>query len=408
MAAAVAALSLAACQKEFIYVDDNGNPVELLKPGEGVISLGIVNAGLGTKAARPVGSSEAANNVSQVELIAFRSDAQDGAYTKDETVTLKDGEGKMIVAWSGTSGNTHEGHTDQEKTVKVQGLQAGKWYKFIAVGYNGESNPYGDYAGTDDKLQTVTEKTAYLGAGAVEELFAGTSVKIQASESANFKSDVSVRLTRQVAGMLGYFHKVPAEVDGTAVTFVKVYASAQYKLFTYPHVNKVDDFAGYNGVASSKVEGESEVLSFPVSTLQTGTDENGFYTFGEAPYATGYTAPEGLKLKENSIFGGCYLIPYGEDLAGQTLTVKICGGTSGETVLKTFKVTSGTGVEKKYDFDILCNNFYSLGKKIDTDTDNGGGEPEDPDTPIDLSGNTDIVVTICDQWDVLHNLGIEE
>lgn len=59
-------------------------------------------------------------------------------------------------------------------------------------------------------------------------------------------------------------------------------------------------------------------------------------------------------------------------------------------------------------YDIRCNNFYSIGKKLDTDSTDGGDPNPDPDEPVDLSGNTDIKVIVNDAWKVLHNMGVEE
>ena len=127
-----------------------------------------------------------------------------------------------------------------------------------------------------------------------------------------------------------------------------------------------------------------------------------------------------MKLKEGSIFGGCYIIPYDKHYDAQTLTVELQDAS--EKTLKTLNVTttqkpadvSGGSFDGAHAYDIRRNNFYSIGKKLYTD--NTGGDPDpdptpdpvDPDEPIDLGGGTEIIVLINDAWKVLHNMGVEE
>ena len=60
-----------------------------------------------------------------------------------------------------------------------------------------------------------------------------------------------------------------------------------------------------------------------------------------------------------------------------------------------------------YAYDIRCNNFYSIGQKLATDTTDPDPEnPDDDDEPIDLRSNK-INVRINDAWAVLHNMGVE-
>ena len=67
MALAFAFLMLfAACTEEKIIYVEKENGIEVL-PGEGVIKISLSND-LQTKAARPIGSSEAANNVNRIKF----------------------------------------------------------------------------------------------------------------------------------------------------------------------------------------------------------------------------------------------------------------------------------------------------------------------------------------------------
>lgn len=439
-------LAFTACQNEtIVYVDENGNPVENagLQEGEGVLEIAVSSTDVASRAARPVGSSAAANNVSEVKVYAFKEDG--GTYKFDNTLSLSNqlegvsgGEGIFTVTELESVGDHNasmEGHTDQTKSITLKGLAKGANYKFVAVGYNTtEYNttyyPYGTLpaptAGSTTLsgfIQTTTAKTGYD----IEELFAGVSeVCATQTDKAAFTSNASVTITRQVAGMLGYFENIPTKIGGKVVQYVKVYANANTSTFQFPA--QLLENSDFNGVSST--ESQTLVMKFDMAEIATnwngGTPSDNTYTFADCsngldasaiaspPLATGYQPPQGLKLKRGSIFGGRYLIPYSGHFDSQTLTVTL-ENANGD-VLKTLKVVtedskvpsaSGDDIPTKYAYDIRCNNFYSIGQKLDTGS-TDGGTPDTDDKPIDLSGNTDIVVTINDAWEVLHNMGVEE
>lgn len=451
----VGTLAFTACQNEtVVYVDENGNPIENagLQEGEGLLEVAVSSTDAASRAVRPVGSSAAANNVSEVKVYAFKEDG--GTYKFDKTLSLSNElsgvscEGGIFTVTGlepvGDHANTSmDNHTDQTKILILKGLVKGAKYKFVAVGYN-DTYPYG----TLPTPETINENTALTdfiqtaelessdgsgvvgvpGIGDVEELFAGVSEEYETqADKAVFTRKASVTITRQVAGMLGYFEKVPTTIGDKVVRYVKVYANAITSTFKFPaQLLGTPDF---NGVNSSEVE--IPVMEFDMAAIATnwngGTPTGNTYTFADcsmtglnagaeasssAPLATGYKAPHGLKLKQGSIFGGRYLIPYSQHYTTQTLTVKL-ENANGD-VLKTLKVVTdqkpaNPANASKNAYDIRCNNFYSIGQKLDTDS-TDGGTPDDPDEdkPIDLSGNTDIVVILNDAWKVLHNMGVEE
>lgn len=467
-------LAFTACQNEtIIYVDENGNPIENveLKEGEGLLKINLSNTSADSRAVRPVGSSAAANNVNVVKIYVFKENQ--GTYKFDTSVDVSTEESTdgIIVINDFTAKDEHpnptqnwEDHTDQTKTIKLKGLVQNSKYKFVAVGYNVDNpssnttNPYGEPSlsnGTTtlDVFTTTAlgeEKTDYD----IEELFAGVSAEnATQTDKAAFSTPASVTLTRQVAGMLGYFYNVPTKINGSVVKYVRVYANDEYTTFKWPAqlLGTGSPFNGDSQAAAGSSNGEGLnkylLMEFNMETIATnwnsGNPNEDTYTFSsfgdagatgtetagnqigstvgsKAPLATGYTAPAGLKLVQNSIFGGRYIIPYKAHVDSQTLTVEL-QGTDG-TALKTLKVTTNEVPSQiaseaeptKYAYDIRCNNFYSIGKKLYTD--NTGGDPDpdptpgtdDPDEPIDLGSNTNIVVIINDAWEVLHNMGVEE
>lgn len=463
-------LAFTACQNEtIIYVDENGNPIENveLKEGEGLLKINLSNTSADSRAARPVGSSAAANNVNVVKIYVFKYDGSGDAntdYVFDSSIGVTTADNVSaaqgiitITNFTSTAGEheitegSWENHTDQTKTIKLTGLAVNSKYKFVAVGYNqssGNTNPYGEPSlSGETTLQAFT--TTALGEGKtdydIEELFAGVSAEnATQTDKAAFNTPASVTLTRQVAGMLGYFDNVPTKIDGKVVQYVRVYANDEYTQFKWPaQLLTDDDFNGYTQAeaGTGEIKGSKYLLmEFDMSKIATNWNEGAptvdAYTFydcsttglskddtsetdkgsGKAPLAENYKAPAGLKLVQNSIFGGRYIIPYAGHVDSQTLTVEL-QGTDG-TALKTLKVTTNnapSGVtDGTYKYDIRCNNFYSIGKKLYTD--NTGGDPDpgtdpkdpEPDEPIDLSSNTNIVVIINDAWEVLHNMGVEE
>ena len=411
-----AAMAFTACTTEVIYVDSDGNPVEHvdLKEGEGLLSVAVSSTDVSTRGVRPVGSSAAANNVNVVKVYAFSAATDGGPYTFDNTVGVKANQdgisaagGIITITMVGTVSDYIPStgiHIDETKKKKITltGLDPAKYYKFVAVGYNdaeGQVNPYGEpslEAGTT--FTTSTAKTGYE----IEELFATQSAD---ATKGDVKNQGTLTLTRQVAGMLAYFKNVPATIDG------RIYANKSFTQFTYPATG---DFNGTTAGSDKDL-----LMEFIMADISTGTDADGYYTFNgmdsetKKPLAKDYIAPSGLTLVENSIFGGRYLIPYDQHYGavsgeGSTLTIEL--QDAGGTALRTLKVKTNqsmSGPASQYFYDIRCNNFYSIGQKLKTETIDPG-DPEDPDEPIDLSSKSEIVVQINDAWKVLHDMDVEE
>lgn len=430
-----AAMAFTACTTEVIYVDSDGNPVEHvdLKEGEGLLSVAVSSTDVSTRDVRPVGSSAAANNVNVVKVYAFSADAVGGIYYFDNTVGVKDGqegisgtEGIITIAMDGIVSDyipSIGNHIEETKNnITLTGLDPAKYYKFVAVGYN-TTNPYGDLSPENGvtELEEFTTTNSLTGYN-VAELFATQS---SAAKKGDVKNQGTLTLTRQVAGMLAYFKNVPATIDGTDVAAIRIYANKSFTKFTYP---ATDDFNGTT-VGSDK----DLLMEFIMADISTGKDADGYYTFntlskgsvtntsvsstnqGVAPLAKDYVQPNNLTLVENSIFGGRYLIPYDQHYGavsgeGSTLTIEL--QDAGGTALRTLKVKtdqSMSGPATQYFYDIRCNNFYSIGQKLKTETiDPDPEDPEDPDKPIDLSSKSEIVVQINDAWKVLHDMDVEE
>ena len=434
-AALAATLAMAGCSNEdFVNPTDPTNPTL----GEGIVTIGLTNTT--TRAARPLGSSAAANNVNSVKLVVLKDNS--GTYSEDNNVQIAD-DNDMVISWTAPTGEapSKDGHMTYQ-SVKLTGLTADAKYKIVAYGYN---------AGTPGSAPTFTpaptstdaavfEVGSSSAAFTPEEIFAGTSNEFTTDTEGNATTSVQVTMDRQVAGLLAYLTGIPTKLVGTNGTLetveqVVVYANAKSSGITFPSTL---DFNGKDCTTARTV-----LLTFDMSTIATNyvTDataqEDAKYTFNTIndntvtatgtvnqaakPYAIEYTnVPGDLTLKENSIFGACFVLPYDAHKDSQTLTIELQNGTG--TALKTLNVTttnapsvSGSVAGTKA-YDIRRNNFYSIGKKLATDNTDGDEEdddeeedpkPGDEDTPIDVSEENEIILLINDSWDVLHNMGIE-
>lgn len=486
MAAFASAMAFTACSNE----DDLGNipniPEETVVPEGKTIEIAISNYGEGTtRAARPVTSSAAHNNVNRVQLVIWSSD-DNASWTKEDisaiapegwdeaaddaarealvstglyiTCTNAGEQGASMNSFYGGlieyTGNDTEGvpgtidHINKKATLRVWGLDKDKMYRITAYGYHTDNTVLSVSQISNEYYWKLTADDA-----PVEEIFADTYVTSTTEvedEDGNkviyFAPKPSLELKRQVAGMLAYFENVPAfsynDVTGqyTKIKTISVVANKTMSNFYFPNImlgeTPVVGTYGqelYNGIASTDNQ-EQKLITFDMSRIAHNYSdvhapaENGqttavLYTFDTmtngavtdlgsgtavAPVPENMAAglqAEGLTLKENTIFGGRFLLPYDQHYASQTLSIVFYDENGEELERK--PITCTTQGYNTYQYDILCNNFYSIGQKLATDSTEGPDEgDDDDDKPASLSGN-EIPLRINDAWDVLHNMGIE-
>lgn len=445
MAAFATALAFTACSSEE-EIPAAGSENGTMGLTEDVIEIAISNTGVGsTRAARPVGSSQAGNNVNKVVLHFYSStDGNSWAEASGISLTKVDGDydvSDMTLSYTGTeSALGTPGDVDRQEKVakiKVSGLSAtAKKYRIVAEGYNA-SFPYTTASEESIKGLFKTSGNSGKGTFAREEVFAGYKdvdivVTGQAgkNQSVKFASSVSIELTRQVAGMLGYFKNVPAyvssetygsEIEGyegnwAKVAKIVVKANKKAEGFQFPNTLLASN-GSYNGVKGASYDNGEDLLTFEFTAGNTsnfGTVNPGdTYTFnmGGKNYlaATGYTAPESFVALDNTLFGGCYILPYSEhatDVDAVTLSVIFYDESNNVLATKNVTTNNFTSPQTKTNYDILCNNFYSIGKKLKVDSapETGG---DDDDKPIDLSSTDEITVLINDAWEVIHDMGLE-
>lgn len=443
MSAALATMmAFAACNKtEVAPVAESEGALGL---DEDIIEIAVSNTGIGTRAARPVLSSAADNNVNKVVLAFF-----DGTKMV-EGVTLTAVEGCEVSGTTLTYTNVEDveegvpGDKDREvKTAKVKvgnlSSVAEKPLTVVAYGYNGNDFPYG--TPTLKSGETYYEVTSLNGkeGTSLEEVFAGNTT---ATVTANlgtaetpvykFTSSVKIVLERQVAGMLAYFQNVPAKINDTQVAKITVEANGKSEGFSFPstflNTEENENAWNLNGINTKDKE---VLLTFTLDGLTDTNNDNILDSgFGEGEgkeykLATEMSGVDVTKLvcEKNTLFGGRYLIPYSEHVGegqGSTIVVNFWAEGDNLTPLKTMKVTTNQYEAElggdKYYYDIYCNNFYSIGQKVAAGSTNGDPDPgdeeedKDPDNdddPADLSASDELTVLINDAWAVIHNMELE-
>ena len=463
MAAFATALAFTACSNEDeMPVVNGGNGTTVLDP-ESVIEIAISNTGTGTtRAARPVGSSEAYNNVNRVQLVFFDGTTEvDDVEFVAKTVTDYEVTSTGLIKFNDSA---NEGavvnpeapgkHENQKATLQVKGLDGSKKYTIVAYGWNGETFPYGTITGpeSDKTYYKADNTTTALSGFNVEEVFAGsteattvastTESETQITTVVKFTTPVKVELTRQVAGMLAYLKDVPKYVGESEVRSVTVDVIGQSTGFYFPASLNDNGTNGdeFNGIGTTATK-TSELLKFTIEAdqaiyyvddegnktdKQDGSEGIAIYDFtkdedntdkGEGnrfQMADGMTAPKDLVCADNTLIGGLFILPFSEHVGsgqqGATLVVNLRDASG--TVLKFFNVktnetiTTPSGISNaSYYYDIRCNNFYSIGEKVKTDTDGEGGG--NPDKPQSLISNNELTTIVCDQWKLVHDMTLE-
>lgn len=338
--------------------DDNQSGNE---PGKIVFELGVTNRlseGFGQKA---IVSTSPVNNVAVVNIYVFKEQGA-GVYTWIETLP--------VTQW--TLGMTSYSYSVTDNTPFVNGGN----FKFIAVGRSSTNDGY-----TIADPTTATDFSSFLAQSTVQnpnnDIFAGSTNIVTIAQGGTAR--VSMTMTRKVAGVMGYFTNVPVSIDvnGTG-TFTPVGALSVVVL---PAGNRTVDLV--TGVGSNP----SVVTNFNVVgliDLTTQQNDGNFFTGNN---------PAGVTVLPNSQLDGRFVIP----MTQATMQVQLLG-TDKTTVLRTWNVVDQSN---NTTFDLVANNLYSIGKKNSPDNTNG-------DTPINLSQNEIITITVNSEWSVINNMDIQE
>lgn len=418
-----AMILLAACTNEVIESPDGDNLT--LSQGEDAIRISLSNTM--SRAARPIGSSEALNNVNRIAFKFLTNGTAENNNIKLEGVINESGEKVSNYSVDGNVLKLPSSYTGSEIRVKFSGMEEGS-YKIIAYGYNytegtdqSDAFPYGVKLATDKGTNALYKVTGVT--TAVQEIFAGCNdgTFVAVNQFGKFESVPSIELTRQIAGLLAYFKNAPVYVNNTKVEKVTVSYKANVTGFYFPAsmISGTGFNSDYNGALPDQGTWYQEeyvnLLTFNMSEASnyedTSLDNGDTYKFNDGVlWAEETTEIGNLQCLDNTLFGSRFLIPfpaYADLSIGnyQCATLNICYWDVNGSLILSVPLRNG-GEEKPldgsqyYQYGILCNNFYSIGTKTDVESD-------DNDEPIDIqetTGHNYAKVSIDSDWSTTHGL----
>lgn len=350
---------------------------EMIPPGQGNVTF-TIEAESRIKTRTVLSGSEDLQHVSSVYLYVFDGIGQGGT---EQCIKVRQ------VPWPSPEDADVGYHTVRRSYSTT--LPAGD-YTFLAVGLD-------DVAGNTYRLPeaigegtSLAKATAALAAGKMKddiarsELFAGYA-EVSVREGAH--TIATIELWRRVAGVMGWFTNVPAQMNGVALSKLQISLYTRQNnsgfLIPQPEGNHfpfgIKNPANFNDYITDTV-GSPENSRILVSI--------------ELP----------VDLTDTTIVsGGSYLLPAAAPLVGDgseyTLRVELIGEDN--RILKTLRVQmgegddlyisptgSGTGIIDMggpFRFPIVANRFYGVGSSA---------------VPVDLGGNQgDIVITVDPGWD---------
>ena len=411
--------------------------------------------GLQTRAGRPLYSSAALQSIDNVRVLIYKA---------DETKTIVYDSQKSLD-WKKSLEYTTGGH-GRRLTITLKGddkIKDAGDYKIVAVGYSNNT----DYKFVQDvkgegslKGQTYTDVTATLNATTndAEEVFAGDADlkiddKLSVSNKVTGESGAAVTMHRQVAGGFGYFMNIPAHVDGVKAKTLRLVMRSKNNVLTFNNFNSYFNTTGLN--LQYVVNGSRSATGAPVADAHFSEGTN-VYTNGDEAY-TLYSIdltkwfPDGDKngdgflnkedtwthltsvkaaLVKGSVFAGKFIVPFKMTAGKNTMELQLLAEDG--HIIKVWNVTipdanniAGLGLtdESVSVFNVVRNHMYNLGVKVNQNTKPEPGNPDpdpdptpgpDPETPDpgkddpeDLSKGQNLVLKVNDNWETIHQLGIE-
>lgn len=474
------ALALPACSND----DDvlNGAEVPEVATGEQVIVLDMQDTDVLSTKSRPLYSTtnQGAELVTDVKLLVFKHAKTDGeAMTLEKVLTIN--------KWDQNSTDYNYG---RKYTLKLEGndkLDTGESYTILAVGQD-ESNtaattfaPYQIVADSPSPAAWISELTkdswttktwnagSDNGQGFLQtvartgkneaEIFSGISKPVTLSIDGGFTAEVLLK--RQVAGVLGYFSKIPAFVltsedgdeadDYTAVKQIRLVASNKNTQIDLAHAlgDQKDDATevGKENVVNGFTPADSKDANFNGGTnnayvvytidlskwfkknAAAAAANDATYWYAGGTYSADAIpslgdencgtwvnafdqANEMPRVATNSVLAGEFVIPFNSDKNAEnnTFELQLLGGADNK-VLKSWNVKlddmsiDQTQGDSEYVFNIYRNHLYQIGQR------GGGDNPtdpgEDPDKPQPLDKDQELTIKINDQWEFIHDMEIE-
>lgn len=490
-AAAFGLLAFSSCSNDDDPVLGQGE----VATGEQVIVLDMQDTDVLSTKSRPLFSTtnKGAEQVTDVQLLVFGFKAANGEYQFVKKLPA-------ITNWNNSSddydyGRKYEIKLTGENKLKSSTEQDGyDKYIILAVGQdesdlNSIPAPYKIELGagdTDDKyVKDLTDNTWTEGEGwnvastpgngfwqtaAIDytqtdgteragEIFSGVSSPIEFKADGGFST--TVLLKRQVAGVLGYFSRIPATVgegaDAKTVTGIRLVSSARNNSLDLSTALADQEDDATHGLPGSK-RTETVVNGFNAGNnvadakfgLGEETVEKDAYTVYEIDLKKWFDWDDtknenkggwsddalleengegGVKLLGNvngwknaldpsnstvavadgAVLAGEFVIPF-EKNSKNTFELQLITDDNGKVnVLKAWdvKLDPMSQGEKDGDkvYNIYRNHMYQVGKRGSGD---GPTDPgTDPDKPQPLDKDQELIIKINDNWEFIHDMEIE-
>ena len=421
-----------------------------------VLQIASSGDGLQTRAGRPLYSSAALQSIDNVRVLIYKDKAGEA-----KTIVY---DSKKSLDWKDSHVYTTGGH-GRRLTITLKGddkIQTAGDYKIVAVGYSTGS----DYTFAQDvkadaslKDQVYTDMTATLAADKdAEEVFAGEAAltiddKLNVGNKTNGELGVAVTMHRQVAGGFGYFQNVPAHIDGVKAKYLRLVMRSKNNVLIFNNFNS--DFTTTNSNLKYVVNGSSSATGAPVADAHFSKGTNVF-TNGDDAYTLysidldqwfpyGDTNNDGflnvndtwthlssvkVALVKGSVFAGKFIVPFALTTGKNTMELQLLD--KDKNILKVWNVTipdantaEGNGVQdvSASIFNVVRNHMYNLGIKVDQNIKPEPGKPDpdpdptpgpdpvdptpDVDEPEDLSKGQNLVLKVNDNWETIHQMGLE-
>lgn len=269
-------------------------------------------------------------------------------------------------------------------------------YTFLAVGLDDASGATYNLPDAIAVGSSLTNAKATLATGktkeniATSELFAGS---LEATLKENLNTPVTINLYRRVAGVMGWFKNIPADISKIQISLYTQQNKSGYLLKQEPigDIKEPENFHDYiidvinnedagKIIASIDVSGYADATS-PVSAGSYVLPAPSPIGWGESGYDFGEDAEYTLRVE---LVG-----------ADNTIQKRMAAKMNKDDDLYFPPPGSGTGfvsLNTPYTFPIVANHFYSIGTK---------------EAPIDLGGGDDIVITVNPNWSKIIDAPIQ-
>ncbi len=469
----------------FSSCSNDGDPLstpEIAQNGEQVIVLDMQDTDVLSTKSRPLYSTtnKGAEQVTDVQLLVFGIKADGAQYEFVKKLPA-------ISNWNNTSDDYVYGRKKELKLTGESRLTGNEYKKYIilAVGQD-ESDlkatpaPFkielGEADDADKYVQQLANNTwnakttwnvaskpgnGFMQTAAIDystatagEIFSGVSTPIEFTIEGGFST--TVLLKRQVAGVMGYFSRIPATVgeagDAKTVTKIRLVSAVRNKALdlTTALSDQLDD-ATYGQPVDRKIESvvngftldnadatfkngkdaytvyeiklkdwftwDTENKKWDASSILTGDDiEDGVQLLGNVKgWHNALDASNSTKVTvaDGSVFAGNFVIPFANNkkVSAENNTFELQLLDDENTVLKAWDVKLDLLSQNKEMgdadkvYNVYRNHLYQVGKRGSGDTPTNPGV--DPDKPQPLDKDQELIIKINDQWEFIHDMEIE-